>query len=211
MKTIRNASGSGFTLVELLCVVALVVLIAAWLSGGLVHARERAKRMNCTDNLKQIGSGLKSWALDSEAATNNLNRLAADGLLFKYFLTLSNTMSSPKILFCPAESDPTRKPAPAFSSLTNDNQISYFIGLNENEETPQMLLSGDHNIKVNGHPAGHGVHALRTNDFLAWTQGGHQGQGNILLGDGSVQQISSLRLNQMLPQASAATNSLAFP
>ena len=211
MKSIRKTSGVGFTLLELLCVVALVALTTAWLSGTLVRARERAKRIDCIRNLQRLGLGAKTWALDNGGTTNNLERLAAGRMVFKYFLPLSNTLSSPRILFCPAESDPARRPAPAFNSLTNDNQVSYFVGLGGSEETPQMLLSGDHNLSVNGIPAGHGIRALRTNDFLAWTPGGHQGQGNILLCDGSVQQVGSARLSALLLSTGSATNLLAFP
>ncbi|SPE59149.1 conserved hypothetical protein [Verrucomicrobia bacterium] len=54
-----------------------------------------------------------------------------------------------------------------------------------------------------------GIHVLRTNDVVAWTQDGHHGQGNVVLWDGSVQQYSSSKLNRGL--TAGWTTNLAFP
>lgn len=219
MESIEDSTGSertGFVLLELIIAMVFAAVLALLIMPVFIpHSPPRGQRIRCVNNLKQLGLAYKVWALDNAnnpAAQTNapLDQLAKDGMLFRYYLNLTNELTSPSLLFCPAESDPARQRAPSFIQFTNDNRISYFLGLDGDETTPQMLLSGDHNLTINGVAAGHGIYLLRTNDFLAWTRGGHRSQGNVLLCDGSVQQTSSSRL-QLLLIATGATNHLAFP
>ena len=116
--------------------------------------------------------------------TNNSNSCTNDGGtaefvgasdVFLHFQTVSNELSSPKILVCP--NDPAKTKAMDFDTFSNQN-LSYFVGLTSNENDFQSILSGDRNLTTNGTALSAGVFTLSTNNKLGWTTAIHNNAGN---------------------------------
>jgi hypothetical protein len=210
---ISEKQRSGLTLTEVLVITLVVAALASLLLPALLHHRGGHK-INCVNNLKQIGLAARIFATDNSerfpmevpVKDGGSKEFVQFGLVVPHFLAMSNELGVPNLLICAVD---TRTPASNFGEL-RDRNISYFVGLDASQTNPQSLLSGDRNI-TNGSPGNNRVLFLTTNQPVGWTREIHQHAGTVALGDGSVQQDSSARLQQALSDSGVATNRLAIP
>jgi prepilin-type processing-associated H-X9-DG protein len=223
----------AFTVLELLITVAVLLALAATVLPTLAR-RPNYLRINCINNLKQIGLAFKTWAVDNNdmvpmqvSVTNGgTMELIKDGNVWPHFVVMSNELSTPRVVFCPEENDPHRKVADGFAAqpapdsrndaghylpLTNDSSLNYFVGVDAQNTYPNMLLSGDINLRIDGQPVGHGLRSVWTNSAVAWRKPKHNGEGNILFVDGSVERLATFRWPFVLRATGVATNVLAIP
>lgn len=170
---------------------------------------------------------------------NSAQASATLGSVFVHFLALSNELSTPKILACPSDD---AQAAPNFLAILRTNaysgnkSISYFLGTTAVEEQPQSILGGDRNIQVSNVVGA--IMLPNTFDYskaantkwdvtirppanpntaitirASYDAKVHQNAGNVVLGDGSVQQLSSGRLADQVRDAIQASGeqTLLFP
>ena len=162
---------------------------------------------------------IADWAVTTVAANANL--------MWRHFSALSNELSTPKIVVCPSDGGVTEAhnwgtntvaATAAIQPFSHNRFVSYFVGLEADETRPQVFLAGDRNIVSSNAPlrtdvTKSAIITLKTNQQagIAWSKDLHIEQGDICMGDGSVQQFSSSRLKQGIRDTDDVNNWVALP
>ena len=206
----------GFRKTDLLVGVGALVLVGLVLITSKDKRNYGAERVNCIGNLKQIDLALKMWTEEHggklptqvpEAQSGALES-ALSANVTATFLTMTNELSSPKLLLCP--SDQGRYPRPALWESVTDDKISYFLAMDASYGNPRHVLTGDRNIAVNNSRREAKGLTIVDNE-LRWTKSLHREQGNVALGDGSIQTVETPGLRAIIKGTGLPTNRLIVP
>ena len=209
----RNRGSLAFTLIELLCVIAIIGILMAMLFPALSQGRMRARQIQCVSNLRQIGIVFQTFAHDhnglfpmgvpagaggSQEFVQNARLVPGDSYFsFRHFQVLSNDLVTPKLLVCPAD---IRIPATNFAALKNEN-LSFFVSPDAQYSKPNSVLAGDRNL-TNIWATNATMVRLKPGSHLRWTHELHRFKGNLLFSDGHVEENKDPR--SLLENALAA-------
>lgn len=209
----------AYTLVELLCSIGIITLLAAMLLPALRKGYGKAQRIYCVNNLRQTGLAFHSFAhahqdrFPMQVSTNDGGSLeflhAANTMTgefyfsYRHFSPLSNDLGTPKILDCPTD---TRRPATNFAQLQNEN-LSYFAAGSPEFGSPNSVLAGNRNVS----PVYGSIATVGTYRRLRWTEELHRFKGNVLFSDGHVDQLNDVFSVTNRGGVTATSTSLHLP
>lgn len=216
MKISFHHRRDALSLIDVTIIIVTLALAACFFLVFFPRKRisKRADRITCVNNLKQIGLSFRIYAGDNRErypmniSTNDKPVVNEATQVYEYFQQIEYELGTPKVVVCPK--DTNRIAAKNFTNFNNGN-VSYFIGLDGNENLENSMIAGDRNIS-NGFPPKDNILRLTAKQKVSFTKEIHIDQGDIALGDGSVQQVTSKQLrSSILPNTGFLTNRIKLP
>jgi len=219
----RSHSRRGFTRLELCAAVTALVALAAVCLPALAGNKPSTDRAVCFNNLRLIGRAVDMFMADHQETTPWRTPESKGGThpgagnkpanAWSEFTFLSNNISHPRILACPADAaakvatDFAGTPTSYSTSGMRGNATSYTLGLDIWTPTAAtLILSTDFNLRFDGRAdCSAGVmnvpriaSSQPLSNQVAWTNNAHINAGQVLRIDGSVIFMDTAQLKQAM-------------
>jgi prepilin-type N-terminal cleavage/methylation domain-containing protein len=176
-----HSAAGGFSLIELMVVLAIMCILSVSLWGFSSDRRQRAAKILCQDNIQKIYIALQIYAKDfRDELPVTTNAITSEEVLD---VLVPHYSADTSIFICPGGRDSALSPGESLRS----GRISYAYYMGQrlaDPPPPQLVLMSDRQVNTNSKLMGEKVFSVTGHSP---GNNHHKFGGNFLMGDGAVQ------------------------